>query len=175
PNLVPDYLTAIRDGGFYGWPYSYWGSHVDTRVRPQDPAKVAAAITPDYSLGAHVAALGLAFSSPAMGAEFADGVFVGQHGSWNRCEPVGYKVVFVPCRNGAPAGDTVDFATGFLADGKARGRPVGVTLDPRGALIIADDLANTIWRVVRDGSGRGPQEAATLPGEPAPGEPAPDS
>jgi glucose/arabinose dehydrogenase len=148
PDLVPDYLTSIRDGGFYGWPYSYWGQNVDPRVRPQDPARVAAAITPDYALGAHVAALGLAFSTPAMGPRFAEGAFVGQHGSWNRSEPVGYRVVFVPFRDGRPAGDAVDVLTGFLgADGNARGRPVGVTVDPRGALIVADDLSNTVWRV----------------------------
>jgi glucose/arabinose dehydrogenase len=150
PNLVPDYLTSVREGGFYGWPYSYWGPNVDTRVRPQDPEKVAATIRPDYSLGSHVAALGLAFSIPAMGTQFADGVFVGEHGSWNRSEPVGYKVVFVPFRDGRPAGQPIDFVTGFLgADGKTRGRPVGVTVDPRGALIVADDLSNTIWRVTR--------------------------
>jgi glucose/arabinose dehydrogenase len=148
PNLVPDYLTSVREGGFYGWPYSYWGQNVDTRVRPQDPAKVAAAIRPDYSLGSHVAALGVAFSTPAMGDAFADGVFVGEHGSWNRKEPVGYKVVFVPFRDGRPAGPPVDFVSGFLGtDGKTRGRPVGVTVDPRGALIVADDLSNTVWRV----------------------------
>jgi glucose/arabinose dehydrogenase len=148
PNLVPDYLTAVQEGGFYGWPYSYWGQNVDDRVRPQDPEKVASAIVPDYSLGSHVAALGLDFSTPAMGAEFADGVFVGEHGSWNRPEPVGYKVVFVPFRNGRPAGPPVDFVTNFLGeDGLTRGRPVGVTVDPRGALIVADDLSNTVWRV----------------------------
>ncbi|MBB3061702.1 PQQ-dependent sugar dehydrogenase [Microbulbifer rhizosphaerae] len=148
PNLVPDYLTSVREGGFYGWPYSYWGQNVDPRVRPRDPEKVASAIVPDYSLGSHVAALGLDFSTPAMGAEFADGVFVGEHGSWNREEPVGYKVIFVPFRNGRSAGPPVDFVTGFLlTDGKARGRPVGVTVDPRGALIVADDLSNTVWRV----------------------------
>ncbi|MCC4588041.1 sorbosone dehydrogenase family protein [Xanthomonas sp. NCPPB 1067] len=148
PNLVPDYLTSVREGGFYGWPYSYWGKHVDTRVMPQDPAKVASAITPDYALGSHVAALGVAFSSAAMGATFADGVFVGEHGSWNRNPQVGYKVVFVPFRDGRPAGAPVDFVSGFLGeDGKTRGRPVGVTVDPRGALIVADDLANIIWRV----------------------------
>jgi glucose/arabinose dehydrogenase len=152
PNLVPDYLTSVREGGFYGWPYSYWGPNVDPRVRPQDPAKVAAAITPDYSLGSHVAALGVAFSVPAMGAAFADGVFVGEHGSWNRNPPVGYKVVFVPFREGRPAGDPVDFVSGFRGeDGLTRGRPVGVSVDPRGALIVADDLANTIWRITRDG------------------------
>lgn len=148
PNLVPDYLTAVREGGFYGWPYSYWGKNVDARVRPQDPEKVASAIAPDYALGSHVAALGLAFSNAAMGGKFADGVFVGQHGSWNRAEPVGYKVVFVPFRDGRPDGPPVDFVSGFLgSDGKARGRPVGVTVDPRGALIVADDLSNTVWRV----------------------------
>ncbi|MEJ7929895.1 sorbosone dehydrogenase family protein [Ramlibacter sp. AN1015] len=149
PNLVPDYLTSIREGGFYGWPYSYWGQHVDTRVRPQDPQKVASAITPDYSLGAHVAALGVAFYNASMGQAFADGVFVGEHGSWNRSEPVGYKVVFVPFRDGRPAGPPVDFVTGFRDPaGKTRGRPVGVTVDPKGALIVADDLSNTVWRVV---------------------------
>ena len=148
PNLVPDYLTSVREGGFYGWPYSYYGQHVDPRVRPQDPAKVAAAIAPDYSLGSHVAALGVAFSTPAMGSAFADGVFVGEHGSWNRNPPAGYKVVFVPFRNGRPAGDPIDFVSGFRGeDGMTRGRPVGVTVDPRGALIVADDLSNTIWRV----------------------------
>lgn len=150
PNLVPDYLTTVREGGFYGWPYSYWGRNVDRRVRPQDPAKVAAAITPDYSLGSHVAALGLAFSTPAMGARFADGVFVGEHGSWNRSAPVGYKVVFVPFRNGRPAGPPMDFVANFRgSDGRTRGRPVGVAVDPRGALIVADDLSNTVWRVTQ--------------------------
>ena len=148
PNLVPDYLTSVREGGFYGWPYSYWGSNVDERAQPQDAAKVAAAIAPDYSLGAHVAALGVSFSTPAMGTRFAEGVFVGEHGSWNRTPPSGYKVVFVPFRDGRPAGEPVDFVSGFLdRDGNARGRPVGVTVDPRGALIIADDLTHTIWRV----------------------------
>jgi glucose/arabinose dehydrogenase len=151
PDLVPDYLTSVREGGFYGWPYSYWGQNVDTRAQPQDPQKVASAIKPDYSLGSHVAALGLDFSSAAMGEQFADGVFVGEHGSWNRDNPVGYKVVFVPFSGGHAAGEPVDFATGFRgADGKTRGRPVGVTVDPRGALIIADDLSNTVWRVTRN-------------------------
>jgi glucose/arabinose dehydrogenase len=147
PNLVPDYLTSVREGGFYGWPYSYWGRNVDTRVQPPDPELVASTIRPDYSLGSHVAALGLAFSTPAMGARFADGVFIGEHGSWNRGAPVGYKVVFVPFRNGRPAGEPIDVVTGFQADGKTFGRPVGVTVDPRGALIVADDLSNTVWRV----------------------------
>jgi glucose/arabinose dehydrogenase len=149
PNLVPDYVTSVREGGFYGWPYSYWGQNVDERAQPQDPKKVAEAIRPDYGLGAHVAALGLAFSSPAMGAQFAEGVFIGEHGSWNRNEPVGFRVIFVPFRNGQPAGDPVDFVSGFLSDdGKARGRPVGVTVDPRGALIVADDLANAVWKII---------------------------
>ena len=148
PNLVPDYLTSVREGGFYGWPYSYWGRNVDTRVRPQNPQLVASAITPDYALGSHVAALGVAFSTAALGGRFADGVFVGEHGSWNRNPPVGYKVVFVPFRAGQPSGPPIDFVTGFRgADGKTRGRPVGVAVDPRGALLIADDLSNTIWRV----------------------------
>jgi len=166
PNLVPDYLTSVREGGFYGWPYAYWGNHVDTRVMPQDPAKVAAAITPDYALGSHVAALGVAFSVPAMGGQFGEGVFVGEHGSWNRNPPVGYKVVFVPFRDGRPAGDPVDFVSGFrTSDGLTHGRPVGVTVDPRGALIVADDLSNTIWRVT-------PTRSATTSTVPPAGVPA---
>ena len=150
PNLVPDYLTSIREGGFYGWPYSYWGQNVDDRVRPQNPDLVASAIKPDYALGPHVAALGLDFSSPIMGEKFAEGVFVGEHGSWNREAPSGYKVVFVPFSNGRPSGEPMDFVTGFqTSDAKTRGRPVGVTVDPSGALIVADDLANTVWRVTR--------------------------
>jgi len=148
PDLVPDYLTSVREGAFYGWPYSYWGQNVDKRVQPQNPEKVAAAVKPDYALGSHVAALGLDFSLPAMGEKYAKGVFVGEHGSWNRENPVGYKVIFVPFTNGRPSGEPVDFATGFRdSNGKTRGRPVGVTVDPRGALIIADDLSNTVWRV----------------------------
>src|SRR5690606_24223682 len=148
PNLVPDYLTSVQEGRFYGWPYSYWGQNVDTRVRPEDPEKVASAIAPDYALGSHVAALGLSFSDAAMGEQFANGVFVGEHGSWNHPEPVGYKVVFVPFRDGKPAGDPIDFVTNFRGeDGKTRGRPVGVTVDPSGALIVADDLSNIVWRV----------------------------
>ncbi len=149
-DLVPDYLTSVQEGGFYGWPYSYWGQNVDDRVRPQDPEKVAATIRPDYALGSHVAALGLDFSEASMGEQFAEGVFVGEHGSWNRKNPVGYKVIFVPFSNGRPSGPPVDFVTGFRTeDGKTRGRPVGVTVDPSGALIVADDLANTVWRVTR--------------------------
>ena len=150
-DLVPDYLTSVQEGGFYGWPYAYWGQNVDDRVRPQDPDKVAASIAPDYALGSHVAALGLDFSSEVMGEQYADGVFIGEHGSWNRKTPVGYKVIFVPFRDGRPAGEPVDFVTGFRGnDGKTRGRPVGVTVDPRGALIVADDLANVVWRVTRN-------------------------
>ena len=150
-DLVPDYLTSVQEGGFYAWHYSYWGKNVDPRVRPQDPDKVAASITPDYALGSHVAALGLDFSSDVMGEQFANGVFIGEHGSWNRKNPVGYKVIFVPFSNGRPSGEPVDFVTGFRTeDGKTRGRPVGVTVDPRGALIVADDLANVVWRVSRN-------------------------
>ena len=145
PRLVPDYLTSVRPGAFYGWPWSYYGQHVDPRVRPQNPAMVAIAQAPDYALGSHVAALGLAFSN---GGAFGDGAFVGQHGSWNRSDPAGYKVVFVPFAGGRPAGQPRDVVTGFLADGKARGRPVGVAIDPRRpALFVADHLSNTVWRV----------------------------
>jgi glucose/arabinose dehydrogenase len=151
PNLVPDYLTSVKEGGFYGWPWAYWGKNVDPRVRPENPAKVAESLTPDYSLGAHVAALGVAFSSEVMGAKFGNGVFVGEHGSWNRANPVGYRVSFIPFADGSPSSQPVDFVSGFRGeDGMTRGRPVGVTVDPRGALIVADDLANTIWRVVRN-------------------------
>ncbi|WP_220443746.1 PQQ-dependent sugar dehydrogenase [Paracoccus luteus] len=179
-DLVPDYLTSVRQGAFYGWPYSYWGQTVDPRAQPQDPEKVASAIAPDYALGSHVAALGVAFSSEAMGTGFADGVFVGEHGSWNRSEPVGYKVIFVPFRDGAPAGDPVDFVSGFLQeDGNTRGRPVGVTVDPRGALIVADDLTNTVWRVTPDAGAAPPTAApatdAAPDAAPAPATPATDA
>lgn len=150
PQLVPDYLTSVREGAFYGWPYSYWGQNVDPRVRPQRPDLVASAIAPDYALGSHVAALGVSFATDGgFGGAFSQGAFVGQHGSWNRKDFSGYKVVWVPFANGRPAGEPVDFATGFLADGgQARGRPVGVVFDPaRRILLIADDLSNTVWRV----------------------------
>ena len=160
PNLVPDYITSVREGAFYGWPYSYWGQNVDTRVRPQDPAKVKAAIAPDYSMGSHVAPLGLAFSVAGMGGRFAEGAFVGEHGSWNRETPVGYKVVFIPFSGGRPSGQPIEFVSGFLAGGKARGRPVGVTVDPRGALIVADDLSNTIWRIAPTRAPSAPPAAA---------------
>ena len=147
PNLVPDYLTSVREGAFYGWPYAYWGQNVDPRVRPHDAERVRASVRPDYALQSHSAPLGLAFSTPAMGARFAEGAFVGLHGSWNRDRPVGYKVIFVPFRGGRPVGPPIDFVTGFQANGRTMGRPVGVTVDPRGALIVADDLSNTIWRI----------------------------
>jgi glucose/arabinose dehydrogenase len=149
-DLVPDYLTSVRDSGFYGWPYSYFGQHVDERVSPQRPDLVASAIVPDYALGPHTASLGLASSAgTTLPARFADGMFVGQHGSWNRRPFSGYKVIFVPFKDGRPTGALpLDVLTGFLSeDGKARGRPVGVTLDQRGALLVADDVGNTIWRV----------------------------
>ena len=150
PQLVPDYLTAVRDGGFYGWPYSYWGKNVDPRVRPQKPELVAEAITPDYALGSHVAALGLSFvTDGGFGGDFTEGAFVGEHGSWNRQDLAGYKVVWVPFGGGRPAGPPADFVTGFINDkGQARGRPVGVAFDAqRRILLIADDLSNTVWRV----------------------------
>ncbi|TZG29690.1 sorbosone dehydrogenase family protein [Sphingomonas montanisoli] len=148
PQLVPDYLTSIRDGGFYGWPYSYWGQHVDPRVHPQKPELVAKAVRPDYALGSHVAALGLSFADGEGLGRFTNGAFVGEHGSWNRQDPSGYKVVWVPFANGRPSGKPQDVLTGFLKDGHARGRPVGVRFDPVGrALLVADDLSNTIWRV----------------------------
>jgi len=148
-DLVPDYMTALVDGAFYGWPYSYYGQHVDERVQPQRAELVALAIAPDYALGAHTASLGLAFSEPgALPGAFAEGAFVGQHGSWNRRPLSGYKVIFVPFSAGRPAGEPVDVLTGFLSvDGKAYGRPVGVALDRRGALLVADDVGNTVWRV----------------------------
>ena len=149
-DLVPDYLTSVKDGAFYGWPWSYWGQHVDTRVKPANPDMVAKAIAPDYGLGAHVAPLGLAFSDARMPAQYASGAFIGEHGSWNRKELAGYSVVFVPFAAGRPSGPPMRFLTGFLsAEGKAYGRPVGVTLDAKGALLVADDVGNTIWRVVR--------------------------
>ncbi|WVT75974.1 sorbosone dehydrogenase family protein (plasmid) [Sinorhizobium chiapasense] len=150
-DLVPDYMTSVRDGGFYGWPYSYFGGNVDTRVKPQRPDLVARAIKPDYALGSHTASLGLTFSKDAsLGPLYRNGAFVGQHGSWNRSAFNGYKVVFVPFRNGKPSGRPQDFLTGFIgSDNKARGRPVGVAIDKTGALLVADDVGNVIWRVSR--------------------------
>lgn len=152
-DLVPDYLTRARDGDFYGWPYSYWGKHVDDRVSPQKPDLVAKAKEPDYALGAHTASLGLAFYTASMFPEhFHGGAFIGQHGSWNRSYFTGYKVIFVPFKNGMPDGSPEDFLTGFMTDpkaGKAYGRPVGVALDRTGALLVADDTGNIIWRVAK--------------------------
>jgi glucose/arabinose dehydrogenase len=157
PNLVPDYMTSVRDGGFYGWPYSYWGQHVDPRVRPQHPELVARAIKPDYGLSSHVAPLGMTFytgsSFPPM---FRGGAFVGEHGSWNRDQLNGYRVVFIRFAGGRPIGKPIDFVTGFLdSKGQARGRPVGVAVDRTGALLIADDVGNAVWRVSYAG-GNGP-------------------
>jgi glucose/arabinose dehydrogenase len=148
-DLVPDYLTSVRDGAFYGWPFSYYGQHVDDRVRPQQPALVATVIAPDCALGPHVAPLGLVSSAgTTLPNEFAHGMFIGQHGSWNRRPHSGYKVVFVPFKDGRPSGAPVDVLTGFLSqDGNAYGRPVGVVIDQRGALLVADDVGNVIWRV----------------------------
>jgi glucose/arabinose dehydrogenase len=148
-DLVPDYMTSVRDGGFYGWPFSYFGQHVDERVQPQRPDLVARAIAPDYALGAHTASLGLAITANSgLPAPFVAGAFIGQHGSWNRRPPSGYRVVFVPFVDGKPRGQPLDVLTDFLdAQGQARGRPVGVALDRRGGLVVADDVGNTIWRV----------------------------
>jgi glucose/arabinose dehydrogenase len=150
-DVPPDYLTSVKDGGFYGWPYSYWGDKVDTRVKPQRPDLVATAIRPDYALGGHTASLGLAYyEGTQLPPRFQSGMFIGQHGSWNRSEYSGYKVVFVPFRNGRPEGLPIDVLTGFLEDdgsGKAYGRPVGVVVDGAGALLVADDTGNTVWRV----------------------------
>jgi len=148
-DLPPDYMTSVRRGEFFGWPWSYWGRTVDTRVQPENPAAVARARTPDYALGAHTASLGLTFADGArLGPDLADGVFVGQHGSWNRNPPSGYKVIFVPFADGRPAGPPRDVLTGFLGpDGEARGRPVGVVIDTRGGLLVADDVGDAVWRV----------------------------
>lgn len=146
-DLVPDYMTSVKDGGFYGWPYSYWG-HIDTRV-DTDAAMVARALSPDYALGPHTASLGLTFyTADAFGAAYKNGVFIGQHGSWNRNPPSGYKVIFIPFKDGKPDGKPENFLTGFLdAEGNAQGRPVGVAVDSKGALLVADDVGNVIWRV----------------------------
>ncbi|HEY6353168.1 MAG TPA: sorbosone dehydrogenase family protein, partial [Burkholderiaceae bacterium] len=148
-DLVPDYLTSVSEGGFYGWPYSYYGRHVDLRVSPPQPELVAKAIVPDYALGAHVAALGLVSSSGrGLPQPFAEGMFVGMHGSWNRRPSSGYKVVFVPFHSGKPEGAPIEVLSGFLSpQGEAYGRPVGVAIDRRGALLVADDVGNTVWRV----------------------------
>jgi glucose/arabinose dehydrogenase len=148
-DLVPDYMTSVQENGFYGWPYSYYGAHVDDRVKPGRPDLVARAIAPDYALGPHTASLGLAHvAAPGISPSLAQGMFVGQHGSWNRKPFSGYKVIFVPFRQGRPSGPPVDVLTGFLReDGKASGRPVGVAIDAENGLLVADDVGNTLWRV----------------------------
>jgi len=148
-DLVPDYMTSVEDGAFYGWPYSYYGQHVDTRVQPPRPDLVAQAIAPDYALGAHTASLGLTFyTAGQLPKRFQGGAFVGQHGSWNRQPRSGYKVIYVPFSNGRPAGAPLDVLTGFVDEaGRARGRPVGVAVDQTGGLLVADDVGNVIWRV----------------------------
>jgi glucose/arabinose dehydrogenase len=148
-DLVPDYLTAVKDGGFYGWPFSYYGQHVDDRVKENRSDLVAKAIVPDYALGSHTASLGLTFANGArLGPDFASGAFIGQHGSWNRKPFNGYRVVFVPFRDGMPSGMARDVVMGFLSqDGNAYGRPVGVAIDKAGGLLVADDVGNAVWRV----------------------------
>lgn len=157
-DTPPDYLTSVIDGGFYGWPYSYWGRNVDERVQPQRPDLVARARTPDYALGAHTASLGLAYyEGTGLPDPFRRGMIIGQHGSWNRTQYSGYKVTFVPFENGRPSGPPVDLLTGFLNDngsGEAFGRPVGVAVDRSGAVLVADDAGNTIWRVTGEGAAR---------------------
>ncbi|HEX3872359.1 MAG TPA: hypothetical protein VHV77_18065, partial [Pirellulales bacterium] len=150
PDLVPDYLSSIKDGGFYGWPYSYWGNHVDVRVHPQRPDLVARAIKPDYGLSSHVAPLGLLFSAGQhLSPAFANGAFIGEHGSWDRSPLNGYQVIFVPFVNGRPVGNPLPVVTGFLGSDNetVHGRPVGLALDRSGALLVADDVGNTVWRV----------------------------
>ncbi|MBD8532911.1 MULTISPECIES: sorbosone dehydrogenase family protein [unclassified Massilia] len=148
-DLVPDYLTSVKDGAFYGWPYSYYGQHVDARVKPPRPELVAKAISPDYALGAHVAALGLTFAAGAqLGPAFTNGAFIGQHGSWNRKPLSGYNVIFVPFADGKPNGKPVEVLSGFVdRNGDALGRPVGVAIDKAGSLLVADDVGNVVWRV----------------------------
>jgi glucose/arabinose dehydrogenase len=148
-DLVPDYMTSVKEGAFYGWPFSYYGQHVDDRVKPQRPDLVASATVPDYALGAHTASLGLTFyDAKLFPARYSGGAFVGQHGSWNRKPLSGYKVIFVPFANGRPNGTPEDVLTGFVdAKGDAHGRPVGVAIDKSGALLVADDVGNTVWRV----------------------------
>jgi glucose/arabinose dehydrogenase len=148
-DLVPDYMTSVKDGAFYGWPYSYYGQHVDTRAQPPKPELVTKAIAPDYALGAHTASLGLVFyTGNLLPKRFSGGAFIGQHGSWNRKPRSGYKVIFVPFSDGIPSGAPEDIVTGFISeDGDAFGRPVGVAVDRSGALLIADDVGNSVWRV----------------------------
>jgi glucose/arabinose dehydrogenase len=152
-DLVPDYMTSVKEGGFYGWPYSYFGQHIDTRVTPPRPDLVSKAIAPDYALGAHTASLGLVFyEGNLLPKTYAGGAFVGQHGSWNRKPLSGYKVVFIPFADGQPAGLPMDVLTGFVdTEGNALGRPVGVAVDRSGALLVADDVGNTVWRITPAG------------------------
>jgi glucose/arabinose dehydrogenase len=147
-DLVPDYMTSVKEGAFYGWPYSYFGKNVDTRITPARPEMVAKAIAPDYALGSHTASLGLAFYDGTLMPQFKNGALVGQHGSWNRKPPSGYKLIYVPFADGKPSGPPQDLLTGFLSpDGKAWGRPVGVAVDKAGAILLADDVGNVVWRV----------------------------
>ena len=169
PQLVPDYLTSVRDGAFYGWPYSYYGQNVDPRIKPARPDLVQEAVVPDYALGSHVAALGVDFTTDGgLGGQFGEGAFVGMHGSWNRADPSGYKVVFIPFSGGRPSGKPINLLAGFLKDGNARGRPVGVTYDDaRGVLYVADDVSNTVWRIAPRGGGRrlSPQRSTQVSGD----------
>ncbi len=162
PNLVPDYMTSVKEGAFYGWPWSYYGQHVDVRVYPPRPEMVEKAIAPDYALSSHVAALGLTFTTgSAMPQAYANGAFIGEHGSWNRNSFNGYKVVYVPFENGKPTGKAQDVVTGFIQGDQARGRPVGVGIDGTGALLIADDAGNTVWRVASADGNTIPQPIGT--------------
>jgi glucose/arabinose dehydrogenase len=162
PNLVPDYLTSVQDGGFYGWPWSYFGQHVDERVHPPRPDLVEQAIVPDYALSSHVAALGLAFTNDsALPEAYRNGAFVGNRGSWNRDTFNGYKVIYIPFENGRPSGMAQDVVTGFLDGDQARGRPVGLAIDGTGALLIADDAGNTVWRVASADGAISPQPIPT--------------
>ncbi|MBB4583357.1 hypothetical protein GGE45_005727 [Rhizobium aethiopicum] len=162
PNLVPDYMTSVEDGAFYGWPWSYYGNHVDARVHPIRTDMVEKAISPDYALSSHVAALGLTFSmNSALPAAYANGAFIGEHGSWNRNSFNGYKVVFVPFQNGKPSDKAQDVVTGFIQGDQAKGRPVGVGIDGTGALLVADDAGNTVWRVASSDGKVTPQPIGT--------------
>jgi glucose/arabinose dehydrogenase len=159
-NLVPDYLTSVRDGAFYGWPYSYFGQNVDERIEPQKPELVAKAVAPDYALGSHTASLGLVFyNGKLLPEKYRSGAFIGQHGSWNREPRSGYRVVFVPFANGKPSGLPEEILGGFISEGDARGRPVGVAVSRDGALLVADDVGNCVWRVTPAGSQRVSQAA----------------
>jgi glucose/arabinose dehydrogenase len=153
-NLVPDYLTKVKDGGFYGWPYAYYGPNADPRLKGQEPELVKQTLIPDMSMGAHTASLGLAFYKlKAFPTKYRDGAFITQHGSWNRSQLSGYKVIFVPFKNGVPSGDPEDFLTGFIADAsksEVYGRPVGIAVLPDGALLVADDASNIIWKIASD-------------------------